>query len=316
MLSKLEALFTEQRKADAPVSLPQNTLLEDTKLVTNALLLGAKSRDQLILDTGLGGADLAKATHYLLSLSPPYIEKQTIRNPLGEITDCKYFLTKVGRQMSSPPPTPDWHGPDVDPRRSPDKRMIKKANGTTHITGLPGHIRINPDGSLNLSGKQGMIYDYVKDHPYSTANDIAGALNIAIGTVWNIMYKLTDPKIDAKIFDYDELGAKTNGGSCRRYWVPGFQTKPEFKPEDVIAPQTLNYFKHGTDTPTPPVDPAPALPTPSPNSQLVQRVQELIRTYGSTDVLLTIITELDKELIELRQFRQHTQELMKSIDSE
>lgn len=289
--STLHDLFREP--AIKPLQVEPTSILELADLVMQKLLPGARTRYELTLETGASQDDVSRAINYLLkSVSPPFIEiLEATDTRTGKPAARKYYLSEFGRKILPPPSAPDWHGPDVDPRKSANER---------HVHGLVGKIRVHHDGSLDLKGQMGKIYDCLKYNPGSSAQ-IAERTGLPANRVQPLLSKM----LVHRFIEYDKNGKASNGRISRRYFIPGFVEQPVVTAEKVIPERTLDYLKENAKTVKEP-DYEPA----KDESPLTLKIRELMQEHQGADILLTIIAEYDRELQELRKFKQLASELL------
>lgn len=280
---ELNRLFVQKKSAQQlrDEDARAKSLLDDADKIKRALAdQPGATHAKLVELTGLSPLDTSKALHHLMTLSLPFVEKVEIRDNRGQLVETKYHLTYDGKR-SMPPPEPNWHSPDVDPRYHQPTVKKKKANGsgaTFHLHKLNGKVSIRPDGSLKIRGQLGMVYDYIKNHTDCTHADIQRVTGIPTAGVYHHVAELTE----LGLITYDSKtveGVRRGGRSKVRHYA--------------IVPQDFGKLAKQPDSddePEPTASPVPSWI----NDDAIRPLQKLMgRKVGDDEITNTLQKLLD-----------------------
>jgi len=305
---KIDALFapppptTEQEQAQ---DMQAQSLVENSVKIMETLAYCPKTREQLNTDLAMGGEEIARTLHYVTKrVSPPLVDKLTTKDSVtGQVLETKYFLTEAGR-IALPPSFFESHS---------------KTRGQKHIPGMVGKAARNSDGSLNLKGLQGKVYDYIKTHPYSTSKDVMKGTGLPEKSAWALLGRL----LKFKLIDFSQ--AKNNKNhTTRQYFIPGFHEgqSPEEKEQRMMRDLKKSLAKTATqpeavavETSRPQINPATIAKALDKGDTLTTSINELFSEgYTPTDIILTVLATMEAELSNLQKLRATMGDVLKIID--
>ena len=285
---------------DRPKSTPRmpQDIVSLANAVLRSLVDGGKDITQLAHETGLSKEDVARSLHYLKrSLTPPFVESTEINDQLNNNKIIRHFLTPDGKRNVPPPRSFDWHSPAVDPRKTDgDTTNIKKLNfvGVKHLHGFPGKVRMLANGEIVLAGQLGMVLEAIKKHAPISIDEIAEKTGIAKTNLWAHL----------PILVKHDLAAVQENGTHRLYLLGksaviknGAMTQaatptPDVSPPPILVPEFSKVNQAMGERP--------------PEDALAATLASLIDAgYTPSDIILTLLDDMERELNELRALRNH-----------
>ena len=307
--TEIESLFnpkplTEEEKAEDQQA---QSLVANAIKVMEALAFCPKTREELNNELNLGMNGMARSLHYVCKrVAPAYVDKTTIKDTVtGKEIDTKYFLTDTGRKVLPPS---FFQG-----------QTKTKTRGQKHIHGMVGKVARNPDGSLNLKGLQGKVYDYVKTHPYSTSKDVMKGTGLPEKGTWDLLGRL----VKFKLIEFTQAKNSKNH-TARQYFIPGFHEgqSPEEKEAQMMRELKSSLTKAATQPEAVPVEeskvtlqPIGASKQPNNTDKVAKAINELLsQGYTPTDIILTVLTTVEAELANLQKLKSTMGDFLKTID--
>jgi hypothetical protein len=279
------------------------SLLDDVNKVQRALdRLTIATKDELQAATGLSLEAQAKALHYLMTSTPPLVEKSAPVDTRGKRMWTKYRLTDDGRHSLPPPPIPNWHGPDVAP---PRKKYVARDRSpqpaaTFHLHKLNGKVDLNPDGSLSLRGLMGKIYDCIKDHPRCTFALIQRITGIPTSSIYQNLTTL----LNLELISFTAVPSGKEGVKPTRHYsiVPIDTRIAKEKPDDPPASTLPTLPEWVTDPGTRRLNKTLGkLPANDKITEVLYQLHDAGISWS--DMVLTIEAIREHELTELENFR-------------
>lgn len=263
--------------------------------IHHILLKGARSTQQLAVETGYSAEDVAKAIHTLSA-------QRMVVSYWSEGENTKlHTVTDAGRMFAPPPPVPDFKAPDCDPRSAPPPvvKNTPRFSGTRHFEGVNGKYAVDNDGHVILDPDKpkGKIYWSLIGE--KTSADLIRITGLPDQVVWN------------HCGDLVKMGLLTysNEGKSRVY-----KHNPAMK---AVAPSDEVIVK--------PREPVRKLPSELPpdakkvevlsneKPDLTPAIQTLLKHFSSTDIALALFAEIDNEITELRAFKEKTVNMFNNI---
>lgn len=263
-----------------------NKTFPDTDTVLRALVDGQKiGFYELRNKTGLANEQIAAAIHTLRS--------ENKINIIGFGERKVYQITDTGLLLSPPPPpVPDFHSPECDPRAKKKKKKTDKGtriHSYKHIHGLVGKVSLDHNGNILLdpNSLNGKIYFALNDR-HASSTEIAEMFpDVPKGSILYSNGCLV--KMGLLVFDKQ--------GKSRIY-----------KQSDTVKAKSIaETIKTDTDdnTKTTVVDLPAKEPPPPPvattsNQTLDTVINDLLKNYSLPDVLFELHVRLadDYQIIE------------------
>ena len=299
MVLRASDVFDEKSKPTP--RMPQD-IVSLANAVLRSLVDGGKDITQLAHETGLSKEDVARSLHYLKhSLIPPLVESTEINDRMNNNKITRHHLTADGKRNLPPPRSFDWHSPAVDPRKiDNDTTNVKKLNfvGVKHLHGFNGKVRMMANGEIVLAGQPGMIFEAIKKHAPLSADDIAKKTGIEKPRVWTMLTELVKHDlVAAKI--HDSVNIYTLGKSAViKNGAMTNATRPVSTPTDVSPPPPISVPEFSKVN--------KAMGERPPEDALAATLQSLIAAgYTPSDIILTLLDDMERELKELRELRNH-----------
>lgn len=276
-------------------------LISQADKIMRCLGTGGKDIEALTLETGLGGVDIAKALHYLKhTLTPSFVETTDIHDKVNGNRIVRHFLTSEGKRNMPPPLVPTWNSPEVDPRVKKEESVSKPFSSLKHIRGMSGKVRVTNDGKILLKGAKGSVLEVIRNEPGINMHRLVEVLDIPHQTIWAACNELVmrNLVILTKVGNqntYREIDAES----------PKLQKQP-------IAPISINDLFVGKEEIAIEADlVAISQEHPKKDNSLENEIHDLLTRYSASDILLTVVSELDAKLRLMDEFETRMQSLLK-----